>query len=1373
MNLKLAPKLTLVFVLFAALLLIGVGALSYSSGQRALEAATITELESIASEKEAALRGWILEREATIAALASSPYLLEELAKLLEAGPESTAANDRLIQDLSVHTGAGQSFLTLFILSESGQILVSTGPDEEGDLRAERNYFTEGETGTYTTAIYYSLELQVPAMTTAAPLRSQNGKLLGVLAGRLNLAELNEIIQRRSGSRDTNDAFLVNSSNLFITQPRFIPDPAVLQAGTHTIPVQRCLEGKSGTTFAEDHQGVPVIAVYRWLPQHQMCLIVEMERAEALAPMQTFQRTVGWIALATLAAAAVIAMVLSRTIVRPILAMQIAAQRCGQGDLGMRLPERRQDELGILAHEFNQMAVSLAEKEVELRAHAQKLEQKVQERTQALQESHSQFQRAEQIGQIGSWEWQLPDNRVIWSDGLYKVLGLAAQEFGATYEAYLQQVHPDDREHVRQVVNEAFNTGGAFEIENRIVRRDGQVRHLHTRGEMVFSEQGRAARMMGIAIDITESRQAQEALRQSEEKHQNFIRHSSSMFYTHTPDHVLIYVSPQAREVLDCEPEAAMVRWQEFLSDHPSNCQGIEATERAIQTGQRQPPYELELITCKGRRIWVQVDESPVVRDGKTIAIVGSITDITGRRRAEEALRESEENYRQLFEAESDAIFLIENETGRILQANNAACVLYGYSRDELLAKKNTDLSSEPEQTRQVTNETPVLSDQVVTIPLRLHRKKDGTVFPVEITGRFFVHQGRPVHLAAIRDITERKRAEEALRDSEEHYRTLFESNPQPMWVYDLETLQFLAVNDAAVEHYGYSRGEFLSMTIKDIRPAEDVSALLDSLAEAQQALHAPSIWRHRKKDGRLIDVEISSHAVQWNDRPARLALSNDITKRKKAEEALREKERLLSEAQRIGHIGSWSYSIATDVLQYSDEMYRLFDVSPDKFEHNSDAFLNLVYSSDRPLVEKWMEDIRGHGEAKEIEFLILRENGELCYLRCGGTVEFDKTGKSIRFTGTAQDVTERKLAELQIRQQIERLTALREVDRAISSSFDLNVTLDILLSQLLSQLHVDAADVLLLDPDAQILIYTAGRGFRTNALAQAPLRMTASQAMRERRPIHVQSLENKPDARLLTPLGGSEAFVCYFGVPLIVKGKIKGLLEVFHRAPLYPYVEWLDFLNTLAGQAAIAIENATLFENLEKTNRELSQAYDATIEGWSRALDLRDKETEGHTLRVTEMTLNLARAFGLSEQELLYVRWGALLHDIGKMGVPDHILLKEGPLTEDEWVRMKSHPQYAYDLLKPIAFLAPALDIPSCHHEKWDGTGYPRGLKGQEIPLVARLFAVVDVWDALRSDRPYRNAWSLEKAREYICEQAGVYFDPKVVELFLDMIKE
>lgn len=194
---------------------------------------------------------------------------------------------------------------------------------------------------------------------------------------------------------------------------------------------------------------------------------------------------------------------------------------------------------------------------------------------------------------------------------------------------------------------------------------------------------------------------------------------------------------------------------------------------------------------------------------------------------------------------------------------------------------------------------------------------------------------------------------------------------------------------------------------------------------------------------------------------------------------------------------------------------------------------------------------------------------------------------------------------------------------------------------------------------------------------------------------------------------------------------------------------------------------------SLEKRERDLLQAYDATIEGWSYALDLRDKETEGHTLRVTELTVKLARAAGIPERELVHVRRGALLHDIGKMGVPDHILLKPDKLTHEEWLIMRKHPEFALEMLSRIEYLKPALDIPYCHHERWDGSGYPRGLKGEQIPLAARLFAVVDVWDALRSNRSYRQGWPDEKVMEYICQISRTHLDPKAVELFMKVLKE
>lgn len=367
------------------------------------------------------------------------------------------------------------------------------------------------------------------------------------------------------------------------------------------------------------------------------------------------------------------------------------------------------------------------------------------------------------------------------------------------------------------------------------------------------------------------------------------------------------------------------------------------------------------------------------------------------------------------------------------------------------------------------------------------------------------------------------------------------------------------------------------------------------------------------------------------------------------------------------------------------------------------------------------------------------------------------------------RDITVQKEGEDLNRRQLQRLAALRAIDTAIASSLDLNLTLSIILEQVMKQLDVGAVDILLINPHTQVLDFVAGRGFQTTSLQQTRLRLGegyAGRAAYERRIISIPDLRVHKTDFLRSPNFAHEGFVTYYAAPLITKGQIKGVLEVFFRSSYQPDSEWLNFFETLAGQAAIAIDNVTLFNDLQRSNVELTVAYDLMIEGWARALDLRDHILEGHSRRVTEITIRLARMMGLSEKELAHVRRGALLHDVGKIGIPDNILFKPGGLTDDEWDVMRQHPKFAYDLLYPIPYLHTALDIPYCHHEKWDGSGYPRGLKGEEIPLAARIFAVADVFDALTCDRPYRPAWSKRKSLEYIYANAGSHFDPKVIEV-------
>lgn len=375
----------------------------------------------------------------------------------------------------------------------------------------------------------------------------------------------------------------------------------------------------------------------------------------------------------------------------------------------------------------------------------------------------------------------------------------------------------------------------------------------------------------------------------------------------------------------------------------------------------------------------------------------------------------------------------------------------------------------------------------------------------------------------------------------------------------------------------------------------------------------------------------------------------------------------------------------------------------------------------------------------------------------------------------TARDVTRCHETESRLRRQMQQLSALRSIDLAIVSGLDLNLLLSMVLEQVAGLLGIDAASVLLLNPRTNLLEFVSGRGFRSNVLRHTHLKLgegCAGRVALERRLIHVPDLAANRMDFMDSPLFAGEGFVSYYGVPLIAKGRVLGVLEIFQRSPLNPDADWLNFLKTISGQAAIAIDNALMFKELQISNIELNLAYDATIEGLSRALDLRDKETEEHTRRVTDITLRLASALGVAETEMIHIRRGAILHDIGKVAIPDQILFKRGPLEEEEWKIMRKHPNLAVELLSPVTYLNPALEIPHWHHEKWDGSGYPDQLEGERIPFSARLFAFADVYDALTSNRPYRPAWRKKDAVEYIESQSGKHFDPKIMPVFMGMLQ-
>lgn len=418
--------------------------------------------------------------------------------------------------------------------------------------------------------------------------------------------------------------------------------------------------------------------------------------------------------------------------------------------------------------------------------------------------------------------------------------------------------------------------------------------------------------------------------------------------------------------------------------------------------------------------------------------------------------------------------------------------------------------------------------------------------------------------------------------------------------------------------------------------------------------------------------------------------------------------------------------------------------------------------------LERALDAVKQTGTPASLEFSLSVQNRE--YWFDVRLVPLSQTQALL----TARDVTSCHETESRLRRQMQQLSALRSIDLAIASGLDLNLLLSMLLEQVAGLLGIDAASILLLSPKTNMLEFVSGRGFRSDILRHTRLKLgegCAGRVALERRLINVPDLESNRMDFARSPLFAGENFITYYGVPLMAKGRVLGVLEIFQRSPLNPDDDWLNFLKTIAGQAAIAIDNAMMFKELQISNIELNLAYDATIEGLSRALDLRDKETEEHTRRVTEITLKLASALGVDETEMIHIRRGAILHDIGKVAIPDRILFKRGPLVDEEWKVMRQHPDIAVQLLSPVTYLTPAMDIPHWHHEKWDGTGYPDQLKGEQIPFSARLFAFADVYDALTSNRPYRPAWRKQDAIQYIGEQSGRHFDPQITPTFMELV--
>jgi PAS domain S-box-containing protein len=969
-------------------------------------------------------------------------------------------------------------------------------------------------------------------------------------------------------------------------------------------------------------------------------------------------------------------------------------------------------------------------------------------------------------------------------------------------------VYPDERATAARLLEEVMQQpGSSQEAVFRLRHQDGSWRWMEGVITNLLDEPAIQSLVINYR-DITERKLAEQEIA------------SMAKFPSENPNPVLrlsqagivMYANTASAAFLQMwgsgVGEPAPQFWRELVS------QGLASTENKTVD-----------IECAGKVYSMFV--APVAEAGY-VDVYGR--DITERKLAEAERNQSEALFRALFELSPDSIVLIDPHDPQvswpIIDCNLAACLINGYQRDELIGHSIDILNAAPGTQaeriayRKQLREAGNLHYEV------LHCHKDGSVFPVEVSTTIFTVGGRELVLGIDRDITARKLAVETVQLSEEKYRTLVDEVNDGIYVTD-EAGVFTFVNAALARMYGVEDPqELVGRKFSDFVAADRSARLAEAFDSAVQVGHTPEMINGRmmRADGNQTFIEIKPSMIVKEGRIAGTrGVVRDVTARKQTEEEIKTSNDELSMLFELSHALAEANTLQ-DILELvnrhavesihitfarialmENEIFSTRAAYPIRFlahglgigERNPATALptsRRVLEQNEPVVLR-ADDQGIRDEEKKILLLDFAQSVCLIPLRISdspstavhlmgllmlGEVRSESrepfTSKKLRLAQTIGDSAAIAIRRMLLREKTERhmqqLTALSTIDRAISSTFDLHLSLGVLLQQVSAHLKADATDVLLFNPNSHVLEYSAGRGFHTKPFEHAQLRLGegyAGQAALARETVHVPDLAAQQNNPRLEKHLTDEQFVSYYGVPLIAKGEIKGVLEIFQRSALEPDEEWLGFLNTLAGQAAIAIDSVMQFEHVQRSNNELSLAYDETIQGWSHALDLRDNETEGHTQRVTELTVKLGRHFGLSEEELVQVRQGALLHDIGKMGVPDGILLKPGPLTDEEWVKMRKHTTFAYEMLSPIHYLREALDIPYCHHEKWDGTGYPRGLCGEQIPFAARIFAVVDVWDALTSDRVYRAAWPKEKVLEHIRSLAGTHFDPQVAKVCLE----
>ncbi len=531
-NLHITPKLTLVFILFATLLLLGLSVPAYLNARSSLRAAAISELLVTSLEKEAALNAWVDNREHLVKDISSLPSLQESLQEYMDlpAGSlEAQLAYKDIVLDLKNFAGPGHKFISLQIIeANNGRVLISTKPGDEGKFREQETYFTKGLIGPRVENPFYDLSSTSNVMMASGPLFTPDGDLIGVLAGSLDLTEMYAIIQRRTGLHRLDDAFLVNTSHLFVTQPRLLVNSSVLQRGIHTIAVNACLAHNSGVYEGNDYRNVPTIMVYRWIIERNMCLIVKIDQQEAYTAARALNLTFLLVGGLVLLAGSLVSVAIARSVARPLHELLGGTIQLGQGDLQQRIQVRSSDEIGKLGQAFNQMAGSLQAKDILLRGWADELEQKVEQRTLELSDSEERYRILAETS---------PDMIFVIDkeDQVQYVNDLGARQFGKTPEQVIGKPRtelfpPAIAESQGHALQQVLRTGETLSSESPITFPGGQ-RWLDTQLVPLRNKAGQVNAVMGVSRDVTARKQADLIILEEKAFSESIINSLPGIFY--------------------------------------------------------------------------------------------------------------------------------------------------------------------------------------------------------------------------------------------------------------------------------------------------------------------------------------------------------------------------------------------------------------------------------------------------------------------------------------------------------------------------------------------------------------------------------------------------------------------------------------------------------------------------------------------------------------------------------------------------------------------------------------------------------------------------------------------------------------------------